>query len=1040
MEFSVIGAARIRAERDASPRPGAETAVFARLVLAAPHAVSVDTLTEGLWGDAAPRQSRQNLAAYVTRVRRALERAGLDRTLLEFRAQHYALRIPPEKVDWNRFRTLQRTAIALSTQGDHAGAYGAATEALDAWQDDPVPDGSGPWVEGVRVTMRSAHQSTLAQWARAALECGWEADALDRLSSAVTQYPCNEELVEALMRALLATGRSADALTAYAQLRQRLADELGTDPPATLRGLHRRILRGEEGPAHPVDSPPGRRPIRDNLPRDIGDFSARREETAKVVRDARSESRQDATAVHVISGISGTGKSTLAVHAAHQLKDGYGYRLYLDLCGGDARLHPISAEEALAELLGLLGVDVSPEHTPRTVGHWSALWRDLTREVSLLVVLDNAASAEQILPLLPAGPDCLVIVTSQRRMSDLDGATHTALETLPPERAMEMLTAVSGGRDDPEFRDCAPGIVDICDGLPLALRLAGGRLSGPTAWAPHDYLDHLRSQPAYEGLRLGRRSVRATFGLTLEALPRRASRALFLLGLFPAPTMDRWAAHALIGTDDRFSDEVLHELTDSSLLTETAPESFSQHSMVGNFVRGRLDEELTPQVRQTAIRRMLEAALDRCSRAVRRLSLHPEDDAAADPLQHGEPKGKSLEWLRRQPLIGLVDYAAQHGFAYHAARLAHLLADYLDLYGPWDRAVELHWTALRLAREGELHAYGLSHLSRALLRTGALERALGTAEEARAAWERLGDRRRAARALDLSGVAAAHSGNLRDAEQRHRAAVDGYRAAGDRRGEAVAHRHVADALYQQGKLNAAAQVYSVALATAEEVFPEAAAIVRSNYAGVLHDMGYHREARAVVEEVLAYLVRTGDHRRAGAVLGNSGRIAARRGDHSRALIVLTEALRLQKAANDRWAQSGTWCTIGTQHLALGRVEEALAAFDECDRIEAFSTSSTRVNVLMGRAEAALHAGRPAEASGHLLRARGIAKQGGLIRDQAAAAARLGVVESERNHDRAARSRLSEAQRLYAELNAPEESAVSALLEATDLSSQEAPGQ
>ncbi|WP_017559561.1 AfsR/SARP family transcriptional regulator [Nocardiopsis baichengensis] len=1031
MEFRFFGPARISAEQVVHPRPGTESTLLAMLAFSAPHPVTSERIAEGLWGDRLPARSRQSLASYVTRTRQALERAGLDRALLEFRAGAYRLRIAPESVDWNRFTGLQHRARALNTAGDDEAALTALEEALTLWEQDPLPDAVGPWASSLRDSMLHMHQSALADWARTLLRLGRPQNGLTLLLDATTRYPLNEDLADAKMRFLLALRRPADALACYESLRQRLADELGADPSPALQKLHTTILQGRHeaaaGSPEPRSSAEPRGPIRDNLPRDIVDFSVREEETGLIREAADTAARRGATGLCVISGIAGTGKSVLGVHAAHMLKGGYSHRLYLDLRGRDERHRPLTAGRALSELLTLL--DVPVERVPSSAERRSALWRDRTSDIRLLLVLDNAESARQVAPLLPSGSECMVIVTGQRRMSDLDGAQHLVLEPLDNGRAVELLGIVSGKEDDPGFAECASEIADACGGLPLALRLAGARLHGSPSWTAQDLLSTLRANAPTEHLRLGKRSVRTAFELALRSLPEDAHRALMVLGAYPARVLDRRCAKKMLGGDDHQADSALDELIDSHLVTEIGPDALSQHSLIADFVRNRTRTALPPDEVRAALLRLLDAIVERCAWAARQFAPHPGSDPAGGAK---DPKA-AVSWLRRHPVLDLAGFAARNGYPGHAVRLARLLAEYLDIHGPWDRAVELHETAVRLtggSEAGREHASALTDLARARMRVGELDPALETAGQARELWASLGDARGTARAEDLCGMIHAIAGDLVSAEQYHRASAKRYDGVGDQGGMAIALSNLASDLQIQGRLDLSAQEYRRALKILDRLNYRSAATTRANYAGTLLQLGYHREAQELCDRALDELQEQDNQRHVAHVLANLGEIAAHRLDHGRALVLLTRALAHQKKVGERWAQCSTLTNIARQHIALGDVREALAALEASGRLAPmFGTPATQVEILVGRADVAELQGQSTEAARLLEQARAHAKASGLSRWYAHSSARLANVEDDRERSEAARARLAEAKQTFAELRTPEESTIDALYDA-----------
>ncbi|HWO59913.1 MAG TPA: BTAD domain-containing putative transcriptional regulator, partial [Umezawaea sp.] len=469
MEFRLLGEVQLRADGQSldvgTPR---QQAVLAALAVDSGYAVPVSTLIDRVWGDAPPVEARNVLYSHLSRIRRLLGRAtaltGVP-ARIERKSAGYVLEIEPGRIDLHRFTRL----VESGRRGTDADHLAVLTEALALWQGPPLASVPGEWAARVRDSWHRRRLDAVIRWGGIKLERGEFDAVVSDLPDLTADYPLAEPLEGLLMRALHEAGRDAEALDRYAVIRQRLADELGTDPGTELRELNAAILRGR------VPAPERRRAaVPAQLPPDVPGFAGRDGELRRL--DALVRTRSAAVPIVAVSGTAGVGKTALAVHWAHRVHgefpDG---QLYVNLRGFDPTGTPVAPAEAVQGFLDAF--DVPRQRLPTTFQAQVGLYRSMLADRRVLVVLDNARDVEQVRPLLPGSPGCLVVVTSRDLLSGLvaGGAHPVPVDLFEPDEAGELLA----GRVGPDRVRAEPlaarEIVALCARLPLALTVVAAR-------------------------------------------------------------------------------------------------------------------------------------------------------------------------------------------------------------------------------------------------------------------------------------------------------------------------------------------------------------------------------------------------------------------------------------------------------------------------------------------------------------------------------------------------------------------------------------
>jgi DNA-binding SARP family transcriptional activator len=468
MEFRVLGPVELRLRGQQCSIGAARTRCLLAILLLTPGTVvPTETLIDRVWDANPPPKARENIYAYISHLRKSLHAALGDRKLLDGRGRGYALDVDRETVDLHQFRDLQRQASAATRRGDRERAVLLLREAEALWRGEAMAGLGGDWVARMRDSLREERRAVTLERVQLELGLGRHAELLGELRQLRGLYPLDEAFAAQEILALALCGRRGDALAVYREIRRQLVEELGTEPGLALSQLHQRILAGDVGlDAKPAERRPQDTP--DTLLPDSGCFVGRGRELGLLTRRTTSGPQID-----VIKGMPGVGKTALAAQVARDVAEQYpDGRIYLNLHGHDLGFEPLGSAGALHRLLSM--IFVPPADIPRTVEGCSALWRlELSRRRAV-VILDDPADAGQVRPLLPDSGECLILITTRRRLPGVRPARTLTLDVLPAEDAVALFTRLCGpGKTD----DGRVGeAVRLCGYLPLAIHLLASRL------------------------------------------------------------------------------------------------------------------------------------------------------------------------------------------------------------------------------------------------------------------------------------------------------------------------------------------------------------------------------------------------------------------------------------------------------------------------------------------------------------------------------------------------------------------------------------
>jgi DNA-binding SARP family transcriptional activator len=901
---------------------GKQRSVLATLLLRPGELVSTDALIDEVWPDKPPARAANLVSVYVHHLRKLIGDA--ESQVIVTRAPGYQLMLGPGELDAGRFAALVGEGRQALAAGAPDRAVDLLDEAVGLWRGRALADvPATPMVAAEADRLEESRVEALGLRAEASLACGRYAEVVPEVRRLLADHPLREKLWALLIRALYGAGRQAEALEVYEQARNRIADELGVDPGAELRQLYHQILNADDDqpviPLAPVDlgQAPAPAPVPAQLPADIPDFTGRSEQVGQLrelLTGVGDDDSPGAVRVVLVVGSGGLGKSALAVHAAHllasQFPDG---QLYTNLLGAT---QPADPAEVLGRFLRDLGVD--GHRIPLGEEERAAHFRTRLAGKQVLIVLDDARDAAQVMPLLPGSASCAVLVTTRNWLPELVGSAALDLDVLSPGEGRELFTRVVGAKRVAAEPAAADEVLAACVGLPLAIRIAGARLATRSAWSVRTLADRLADERRrLDELRVGNLAVRASFEVSFASLRREAANgagpagAFRLLGLWTGPWIQLPAASALLGESEVATGDLLDTLVDAHLLEAPEPDRYRFHDLLRVYAADRARTQETEQRRGDAVTRLLtwylhtaEAAAAVISPQHTRVPLGPPDGAVR-PL-HFTTLEEAIAWCEteRAGLMAATRLAAASGLHEIAWKLPAAAMSFYYRRSHWGDWVAAHQTGLESSQalgDRNAEAWMLINLGMAygVQRRG---EAIEYSEEAMMIYRELGDLRGESRAA--TNVASGHFELRRFSEALEAAqrSLAIHRQVGNRYGEGIVLELIGCACRELGRYDEAIEHMDSALAIVRELGDRRAeADVLSELGEAYVGSGRVTEAVVALNDSLATWIDIDDRSGRATALERLALAQRQMGENDQARASLSEAVRLfsELGDNDR---------------------------------------------------------------------------------------------------------------------------------------------
>ncbi len=1036
MWFGLLGTLQVRVDHgEINVSAAKQRVLLAALLLTPGQAVSAARLSELVWDGFPPRQAAVTLRSYVKRLRQVLGPPGAARIITG--SIGYQINATAAEIDIAQFDDQVRMGIGAAQSGDWQRAQGLLDSALALWRGSPLADipcqalllAEGPHLEEQRLQA--------LQWRiEASLQLGQHHKVTPQLQALTAAHPLREPFHGQLMMALYRSGRQAEALAAYRTARRIIVTELGLDPGPELQLLHQRILAGDCEPvaaaSHAVGQPAwselalaapavgdqvgpagyaAQVPVPRQLPAPVAGFTGRDAELAALTSQLGPRPEPNAPGpalvISAIGGTAGVGKTALAVQWAHRVAgrfpDG---QLYVNLRGYDPD-EPVSAADALARFLRDLGVP-GPD-IPAVAEERAARYRSLLAGRRVLVLLDNAGSAEQVRPLLPATAGCTAIVTSRDALAGLvatDGVRRLDLDVLPQSDAIALLRSLTASRVD-EDQDAVRALADLCARLPLALRIAAEQAVA----RPETSLRELAAELAadrLDGLDAGedRADVRAVFSWSVRQLPDDVAKAFALIGLHPGLDLDVHAASALTGATAARAARALARLHRASLIQAAGSGRYGMHDLLRVYAR----EEAVAAEQEgaggiggechQALTRLFDYYLAATIAAMN--GLYPAEAhqrpavtpsaAARVPATSGPAAARAWLDSERENLVAAVVHCAGHGWPKHAAGLAEALFGYLMTGGHLHEAQTIYGHALQAAR-------------------------------------RSGDLAAEAEALSGLGGVGLERGHFRDAAGHYQAALERYRTCSDRAGEARTLMSLGISEQYLRNDESAAGYHSKAIIAFEDAGDSLGTARALSYlAGVETEMGSYDRAARHLQLALAILGKENDLIYKAEPLERLGMLMLRRGQLSQAAGYFEQALAIYRRIDHRSGVGSQLLSLGVVDLREGRYQQAVSYFQRA--LTLFRQTGNRygeIRTLRNLAEALRGSGQLTAARAELQTALCLAAETGNTYQEAGAHSDLAENYHSACQDGPARQHWQQALDLFTQLGAPEADQIRSLM-------------
>ncbi|WFE24175.1 BTAD domain-containing putative transcriptional regulator [Solwaraspora sp. WMMD937] len=930
--------------------------ILAMLALGVNRVTPVEQLVEAVWDTDPPSTARGQVQTCISLLRKLFGTAGRP-DVIRTHPHGYLLTLSGDELDSELFADLVAQARQQTEHGRIAAAATTLRKALDLWRGPALADIHSGLVRRGAVLLDDQRLSTLEERVRLDLALGRHEEVVNELTALVHEYPLRERLYGYLMLAKYRSGRPAEALEVRRHARAVLVEELGIEPGQELQDLERAILNRDpaldQQPVFPrpvinagVDEKASSlQPIVPHeVPFSIADFTGRESLIGRIKEALTGESSNElapySMRIVAISGVGGVGKSSLAFRVAHeiadQFPDGHLYGEFQNPQGSDTGA-------VLSRFLRAMGVSGST--IPDDLRERATLYRSTLAGSRVLVVLDDVTSEDQILPLLPGSPTCAVIVTSRRRLAWLPGALRVDVAPFDAARSMELLQKIVGDDRARAEEPAALELIRFCNGLPLALRIAGARLASRPHWRIADLVRRLGNEARrLDEFSHGGLELRASIGLTYRGLPVRAQRLFRLVALVQVRDFPAWTAAALLDTDLLDAVDLLESLVDARMLdtVEYAGNRvrYSCHDLIRVYAQEMLSATESPAQRDAAVARVLGAWLTLSDEAHRKeyggdfTLLHGDAPRWRPPCQ-GPSSRSALDWWgaerdwwdnERFAIVAAIRQAAAYGMHDHCWDLALTsvtLFESKGYYELWRESAEIGLAATTQAgnRNGQaamLYSLGTLHM---------FQKRLATAGEYFAAALSIfrSEQNTHGCGLVLRNVALIEGlrGDTSAMLSNYERSLTALRAVGDEMGEAQILRSVAKFWIDEGETERGRSLLEEALTICLKVrCLRGEAQVVHQFAHLHLSTGQIKLSRQALHRVLLIVRNIGDRIGEVYALYGLGIVDTRDGRPERAEQTLLHALDLARRVGERLVEGEALYALGELCLSTGRTVAA----------------------------------------------------------------------------------------------------------------------
>ncbi|MBT2225208.1 BTAD domain-containing putative transcriptional regulator [Nonomuraea sp. NEAU-A123] len=1083
MLFTVLGPVSLTvADQTYVLRRAQARGLLGFLLLHANRVVSAESLIEAMWGGAEPSTARSQIQAGISAIRKQLRDHGAE-DILSSEPAGYRLRLQDDQLDRTVFEQRRLRARQMIDNRKPADAAAALRSALDMWRGPTLGGASGAYVEGSRARLLDQFLTASEELVELELELGRHNEVIAEFMPSLDEHPSREPLRGQLMLGLYRAGRQVDALELYRFYRTDLAEQHGLDPNPALSSLQQAILVNDpaldkartltgESSAHAANGMRTWTAVA-QLPPSPPDFIGRTAEL-KRLDDLLP------TAITLIAGPAGVGKTALAVHWARLIADRFpDGQIYANLRGYDPGL-PASPLEVLAYVLRVLGVE--PEQIPADERLAESMYRTLLSNKRVLVLLDNARSAEQVRPLLLGGSNCLVVVTSRDRLSGLvarDGARRLTLDVLDPSEAHELLIRLLGEDLTRAEEGAIAALAATCGYLPLAVRIAAAQLLDNPYSDITEYTAELRRGSRMARLRIDgdeQTAVRVAFDQSYATLTSDAQKVFRRMGLIPGVDFTAFLAAAIADLSPGEAERLLERLARAHLVEMAAPGRYAFHDLLRDYAQAQTIEQESESDVKGATKRLFDYYVENSNAAARILYpslLRLPASASPGKIEFGDATG-ALAWLdaERPNLVAVVleaadipdetawqltdamrgyfqlrgdvvDWVTSTRAALDAARslgdlraqaACHLSLGMAQFFmSRYSESIEYNTQAATLSKAADWpsgQAVALGNLSMAYVSCGELLKASNSYQQALVVNRDINWRAGQANNLGNLGLLYIHMGDLRLAFDCACQTVELYRASGDQRYQAMVFGNLAEICLLQGRLSDALDHLTKALGICQGIDGlEAESILMQSVLARVHlDAGRYDQALRTARSATELASHIGDQ--AGkwlaseaAALNALAKVEVRLGHLREAVAHSTGSLQLARQKDNPYEQIEALIELAVAYMELGRHDEAHGHL-----YEALSIARSRYRLLEGvalttMAEIRFRTGQTADAIVAAQEALMIHHETGYRLGQA----RTLIILSRLVDRKSARPLLHQALDISAEIGAPEEEQVLSLL-------------